>query len=123
MSLGRWLGAIARHRAGPSPTPQTPKQSLQAMPAVLAEGGVPLAPLTPRSSRPRAAPPCRTALCPICAPAPPAGNSSDAQVAEGPGGVLLLPLQGLRISREGEPLTLVAPDGSVASTTGDDVIA
>jgi len=47
------------------------------------------------------------------------GDGSSGSAVEGAGGVKLLPLNGLKLDRAGEPLTLRQPDGSIASTTGD----
>jgi hypothetical protein len=52
-------------------------------------------------------------------PRPSKGNSTAARPVAGPGGVQLLPLEGLKLGAKGEPLALKRPGGAVASATGE----
>ncbi|KIZ03261.1 hypothetical protein MNEG_4701 [Monoraphidium neglectum] len=48
-----------------------------------------------------------------------AGADNASQVEEGPGGIRLLPVPGLKLGAGGKALTLSQPDGRVASSTGE----
>ncbi|KAI8471595.1 MAG: coth protein-domain-containing protein [Monoraphidium minutum] len=48
-----------------------------------------------------------------------ADGAAAPQAADGPGGARLLPLPGFAVSRRGERLSLLRPDGSTAYTTGE----